>query len=134
MGENQAKEALARLGANNIYVDYQTRAQIPEYYDQYGPYVVISTIPRAGEWIMPGTTVVLGIRAPDGYGEEAAPPSEAAATPTQEVQIQPQPTEAPAPPSGEPQTGVPGAPSAPTVVPVAPPPTPPDVEKPIIQP
>jgi peptidoglycan glycosyltransferase len=134
MGENQAKEALARLGANNIYVDYQTRAQIPEYYDQYGPYVVISTIPRAGEWIMPGTTVVLGIRAPDGYGEAAAPPGEAAATPTQEVQIQPQPTEAPAPPSGEPQTGVPGAPAVPTVVPVAPPPTPPDVEKPIIQP
>jgi peptidoglycan glycosyltransferase len=131
MGENQAKAALANLGANNIYVDYQTRAEIPEYYDQFGPYVVISTIPRAGDWIMPGTTVVLGIRAPDGYGEAAPPPVNNATTPTQEVQIQPQPTQAPEPPSGAPQ---PGAPGAPTVVPVAPPATPPDVERPIVRP
>jgi peptidoglycan glycosyltransferase len=129
MGENQAKAELARLGVNDIYVDYQTRARIPDRFDQFAPYVVISTLPRAGNWILPNTTVVLGIRAPDGYGENAAPRNDAAATPTQEVQ--PQPPEEPVPPSGEPQTGVP---VAPTVVPVAPPPAPPDVEKPIVRP
>jgi hypothetical protein len=119
MGENQAKAELARLGVDNIYVDYQTRARIPDRFDQFAPYVVISTMPRTGDWILPNTTVVLGIRAPDGYGEEAAPRSQIANTPTQE----------PAP-EGPPNN----APDAPTIVPVAPPPTPPDVEKPIVRP
>jgi peptidoglycan glycosyltransferase len=65
LGENQAKEALANLGVYSVYVDYQTRDRIPDIYDRYGPYVVVSTSPSAGEWVPPGTTVVLGIRAPD---------------------------------------------------------------------
>jgi membrane peptidoglycan carboxypeptidase len=65
LGENQAKERLAALGVTNIYVDYQTRDRIPDIYDSTGPYVVLSTLPAAGDWIPPDTTVVLGIRAPD---------------------------------------------------------------------
>jgi peptidoglycan glycosyltransferase len=73
-GENQAKERLAALGITNVYVDYQTRERIPDVYDQFGPYVVLSTLPAAGEWVPPGTTVVLGIRAPDPA--PAPPPPE----------------------------------------------------------
>ena len=65
LGENQAKEALARVGIYSVYVDYQTRDRIPDIFDQYGPYVVISTLPRAGEWVPPDSTVILGIRAPE---------------------------------------------------------------------
>jgi pectate lyase len=65
LGENQAKDQLAALGVTNIWVDYQTRDRIPEVYDQYEPYVVLSTMPAAGEAIPPGETVVLGIRAPE---------------------------------------------------------------------
>jgi peptidoglycan glycosyltransferase len=71
-GENQAKEKLAELGITNIYVDYQDRARIPDIYDQYVPYAVVSTLPAPGDWIPPDTTVVLGIRAPDP-GPEPAP-------------------------------------------------------------
>lgn len=74
LGENQAKEQLAALGITNIWVDYQTRDRIPDIYDQVAPYAVVSTLPRAGEWIKPGTTVVLGVRAPDPQ-PEAAPPT-----------------------------------------------------------
>jgi membrane peptidoglycan carboxypeptidase len=64
LGENQAKERLAQLGLFNVYVDYQGRDRIPEIFDQVAPYVVVSTLPGAGEWVPPGTTVILGIRAP----------------------------------------------------------------------
>jgi membrane peptidoglycan carboxypeptidase len=64
LGENQAKEQLAQLGIVSVYVDYQGRDRIPEIFDQVGPYVVVSTLPGAGEWVAPGTTVILGIRAP----------------------------------------------------------------------
>ncbi|HJZ50030.1 MAG TPA: transglycosylase domain-containing protein [Roseiflexaceae bacterium] len=64
-GENQAKEKLAALGVTNIYVDYQDRSRIPDIYDQYVPYAVVSTLPAPGDWIRPDTTVVLGVRAPD---------------------------------------------------------------------
>lgn len=64
-GENQAKEQLAALGIFNVFVDYQTRDRIPDVFDQYVPYAVISTIPAAGEWIDPDVTVVLGVRAPE---------------------------------------------------------------------
>lgn len=77
LGENQAKERLAALGVGNIYVDYQTRERIPDAYDQHGPYVVLSTLPAPGEWITPGATVVLGIRAPD----PEQPPPDQPATP-----------------------------------------------------
>lgn len=65
LGENQAKEVLAVLGITNIYVDYQDRSRIPDIYDDYLPYTVVSTLPRADEWIFPGASVILGIRAPD---------------------------------------------------------------------
>jgi len=74
LGENQAKEVLASLGIYNIYVDYQTRDRIPDVYDAYGAYVVISTLPAPGDWIPPDTTVVLGIRAPDPAPSEPAAP------------------------------------------------------------
>ncbi|MFL5803659.1 MAG: transglycosylase domain-containing protein [Roseiflexaceae bacterium] len=73
LGENQAKEQLAALGIYNIFVDYQTRERIPDVYDKFGPYVVLSTLPAPGDWIRLGTTVVLGIRAPD---PEPAPAGE----------------------------------------------------------
>jgi peptidoglycan glycosyltransferase len=63
-GENQAKEQLAALGIFNVYVDYQTRDRIPDVYDEYAPYAVVSTLPAPGEWIDPNATVVLGVRAP----------------------------------------------------------------------
>ncbi len=74
-GENQAKELLIGLGvANQIYVDYQDRARIPQVFDQYAPYAVVSTLPGAGEWIKPNETIVLGVRAPeDGPPPGAAP-------------------------------------------------------------
>ncbi|MGB9752462.1 MAG: glycosyl transferase [Roseiflexus castenholzii] len=63
-GENQAKEQLAALGIFNVYVDYQTRDRIPDVFDDYAPYAVVSTLPAPGEWIDPNMTVVLGVRAP----------------------------------------------------------------------
>jgi peptidoglycan glycosyltransferase len=77
-GENQAKEVLANMGVSNeIYVDYQDRARIPDVFDQYAPYAILSTLPGPGQWIKPGETIVLGVRAPDAAPEpEAAPPVE----------------------------------------------------------
>ncbi|OAN42683.1 glycosyl transferase [Chloroflexus islandicus] len=67
LGENQAKEVLALLGIDpsRIYVDYQGPDRAGEDYFRYGPYVVLSSLPAAGEWILPDTIIVLGIRAPD---------------------------------------------------------------------
>ncbi|WP_299757902.1 transglycosylase domain-containing protein [uncultured Chloroflexus sp.] len=75
LGENQAKEVLALLGIDlgRIYVDYQGPDRAGEDYFRYGPYVVLSSLPAAGEWILPDTTIVLGIRAPD---PEPAPATE----------------------------------------------------------
>jgi peptidoglycan glycosyltransferase len=64
-GENQAREQLAALGITSIFVDYQTRERIPDVYDAFAPYAVVSTLPAAGEWVVPADTVVLGVRAPD---------------------------------------------------------------------
>lgn len=64
LGESQAKEQLAALGIFNVYVDYQTRDRIPDVFDEYLPYAVVSTLPAPGEWIDPNMTVVLGVRAP----------------------------------------------------------------------
>src|SRR5690606_15190520 len=61
LGENQAKDELAKLGIFSIYVDYQTRDRIPDSFDQFVPYSVVSTLPAPGDWYIPGTTVVLGI-------------------------------------------------------------------------
>jgi peptidoglycan glycosyltransferase len=97
LGENQAKEKLAALGITNVYVDYQTRDRIPDVYDTYGPYVVISSLPAAGETLLPGTTVVLGIRAPD----EAATPWPPPTTPSDQP-IPAQPTPEPPTPEAQP--------------------------------
>lgn len=72
-GENQAKEILAALGIFDIYVDYQDRTRAPDLYDSVPAYAVLSTIPAPGDWIKPGMTVVLGIRAPD---EQPPPPEQ----------------------------------------------------------
>ncbi len=74
LGENQAKEVLALLGIDpgRIYVDYQGPDRAGEDYYRYGPYVVLSSLPAAGEWILPDTTIVLGIRAPDPNPEPPA--------------------------------------------------------------
>ncbi len=78
LGENQAKELLATLGLGPgmVYVDYQTRERIPSDYDVFAPYTVVSSLPVAGDWILPGTTVVLGVRAPD---PDLTPPTPAPA-------------------------------------------------------
>ncbi len=101
LGENQAKELLASLGvpASMVYVDYQTRDRIPELFDQYVPYSVVSTLPAAGDWILPGTTVVLGVRAP----EEAPQPPPGSEPPPEDEPAEPPPEPEPtAPPSQEP--------------------------------
>jgi peptidoglycan glycosyltransferase len=91
LGENQAKELLNRLGVSQIYVDYQGRNRIPDVYDQFLPYTVVSTLPRAGEWIIPGTTVVLGIREPDPAPAAPAPQPTPAAPAPQPIQPIPGP-------------------------------------------
>lgn len=106
LGEDQARSLLATLGVGPelIYVDYQTRAKIPDIFDQFAPYTVVSTLPAPGDWILPGTSVILGVRAPE---ESPAPPpgvDGAAPEPTTAPPAQPEPTTAPPaqPPSGEP--------------------------------
>ncbi|MFP4439127.1 MAG: penicillin-binding protein [Chloroflexaceae bacterium] len=93
LGENQARTVLQSLGVSAIYADYQSRERIPNIYDQYAPYTVISSQPGAGDWILPGTTVVLGIRGPD---------SQPAPQPDVPAQPQPQPQPQPEPPPQEP--------------------------------
>ena len=75
LGENQAKELLATLGVGPgmVYVDYQTRERIPGDYDVFAPYTVVSTLPTAGDWILPETMVVLGVRAPDPNPDQPTP-------------------------------------------------------------
>ncbi|NCC31436.1 MAG: glycosyl transferase, partial [Chloroflexia bacterium] len=76
LGENQAKGVLASLGipASVIFVDYQDRTYIGDLYDQFVPYAVVSTIPAPGDWIVPGTAIILGIRAPDPEPQPEPPP------------------------------------------------------------
>jgi membrane peptidoglycan carboxypeptidase len=59
-----ANDTLTALGITSIYVDLQTRERIPDVFDNYQPNQVISTMPAQGDWILPGTSVVLGARAP----------------------------------------------------------------------
>jgi hypothetical protein len=67
LSEQQAREVLIRQGvaAAQIVSDYQDRAKLGELFDQTPPFHVVSTLPRAGEVVDPGSTVVLGVRAPD---------------------------------------------------------------------
>ncbi|NTU83765.1 MAG: glycosyl transferase [Chloroflexales bacterium] len=84
LGENQARELLATLGVGPglVYVDYQDRARLGAEYDQYAPYAVVSSLPLAGDWILPGTTIVLGVRAPDTAPQTAPAPTQPPAEPT----------------------------------------------------
>ena len=64
LGENQARAVLAGLGITNVVVDYQGPDRIGALYDQFPPYAVVSHSPGPGAPASPGTTVILGIRAP----------------------------------------------------------------------
>jgi len=128
LGENQAKEALAAIGigADRIYVDYQTRARIPEAFDQFVPYSVVSTVPAAGDWILPGTTVVLGIRSPSETEVPQPAPTEA---PPQPAPAAPQPQPVP----GEDHGGQP-PPESPPPADAQPQPAPPENQPPAAPP
>jgi peptidoglycan glycosyltransferase len=110
LGENQAKDALTALGIplDRIYVDYQIRVRIPDVFDDFLPYTVVSTSPAAGEWILPGTTVVLGIRSPSETDVpqpdpvEPAPPADPGDPGAKPPPAEPPPGE---PPPGEPPPG-----------------------------
>jgi peptidoglycan glycosyltransferase len=111
LGENQAKDALAALGISSflIQVDYQTRDRIPGIFDDFLPYTVVSTSPPADEWLLPGTTIILGIRSPS---ETEVPQPEP---------VQPPPSEAPAPPPAEEPPPSDAPPSEPAPPPESPP-------------
>jgi protein phosphatase len=66
-GENQARTALGNLGVADaqIMTDYQDRSELGALFDQFQPYTVVSTTPEEGQVIANGSTIVLGIRAPD---------------------------------------------------------------------
>ncbi|GAC1384714.1 MAG: hypothetical protein NVSMB42_03120 [Herpetosiphon sp.] len=63
-GEGQAREKLASLGITNVVVDYQGRDRLGSTYDKFPPYAVVSSLPGSGAALSPGSTVVLGVRAP----------------------------------------------------------------------
>jgi peptidoglycan glycosyltransferase len=66
-GENQAREALQRIGVANarIVADYQDRSVLGQAFDKFAPYTVVSTTPDVGGIIADNTTIILGVRAPD---------------------------------------------------------------------
>ncbi len=99
LGENQAKDALTALGIgiDQIRVDYQIRARIPEIFDRFAAYTVVSTSPAFDEWILPGSTVILGIRSPSET--EVPQPDPVEPPPGEPLPSEPPPSE---PPSSEP--------------------------------
>ncbi len=137
LGENQAKVLLSSLGvqAGSIYVDYQDRVRLGAIFDEFAAYSVVSTQPAAGDWIVPGTAVILGIRAPDANSApepSPVPPSDPPPTPTAPPPSDPIPTPSDPPPSDPIPTPSDPLPSDPrpapdvTIVPLpnpAPPPT-----------
>lgn len=62
----QVLEWLRQRGvpAESVLVDVQTRERIPEVFDRFQADQVVSSDPPEGEWIMPGSRVTLGVRAP----------------------------------------------------------------------
>ncbi len=141
LGENQAKEVLAGRGVSVVSVQYQDRSQIPHIFDEYAPYTVVGTIPQAGGWISPGSSVTLQVRAPSSAVTNSQP------EPTQPPQ--PQPTQPPVeqppaqPPQPQPTETLWGQPTQPPVEqpaqpqptqPPQPQPTQPPVEQPPAQP
>lgn len=129
-GESQALAILKQLGVHDVIVDHQGRGRIPDQFDAYPAYTVLSTLPQAGNWIYPGTAVVLGVRGPD---DGQSPPPTAHPIPT--------PTHTPIPPE-QPVLAPPDAPTpleqpvpAPTSIPVPPQPPPaPPAEVPVEEP
>ncbi|KAB8144676.1 glycosyl transferase [Chloroflexia bacterium SDU3-3] len=105
-GENQAKEKLAALGFNTgmIFVQYQDRSQIPDDYDKFPAYAVVSSMPAANTWVQPDEFIILGVRAPDDAAPAgptetpvgAGPPGSVTSTPLPADGGQPAPTPAPA--------------------------------------
>lgn len=117
-GENQAKEMLASLGLTNIYVDYQDRSRIPDSFDSFAPYAVVSSMPAAGEWVYPEQLIVLGIRTPDA--NPATPENPSQPTPAQAPSSDPaQPPADPVQPPADP--GQPVEPAPPPAEPAPPP-------------
>ncbi len=141
MGETEAKNLLASMGITNVYIDYQTRQRVPDVFDQYAPYTVISSLPAPGKWVMPGSSVILGIRAPDDGGTQNqgevkptppprsfidTPGGEATSAPVIATPTPPPPAPAPAdenapapapptqPPEGAGETTLPVPPTVPT--------------------
>ncbi len=128
LSESEARVILSGIGVDSIYVDYQTRDRIPESFDQYIPYTVISTLPRAGNWILPGSSVIMGVRAPDDYnGETFMPPSDGAAPPPTPPDGQETPV---LPPVNDGQGQAPSAAPEPTLSASPLPETPPDSSPP----
>ncbi len=64
LDENQAREALAELGAGLVVVDYQGQDRLGDLYGQFPPSAVVSHTPPAGAPATPGMLVTLGVRAP----------------------------------------------------------------------
>ena len=98
LGENQARDLLVSLGVDPtmIYTDYQDRSRLGDEYDLYGAYIVLSSLPAKGNWILPETTIVLGVRAPDADVEPTPPPAEKP-VPTPESSETPTPEPTPTP-------------------------------------
>jgi peptidoglycan glycosyltransferase len=108
LGENQAKAALARAGLTSVVVDYQTRDRVPGLFDRYGPYVVLSSQPGAGNWVLPNTTIILGVRSPDESGGTNAASTPVPAAPTEAPPLPTQPPVQPTqPPPEAPQAATP---------------------------
>ena len=65
--EQQARETLLRLGvqAGLIVPDYQDRAKLGDLFDRVPAYVVVSSLPTAGEAIGRDTVIVMGVRSPE---------------------------------------------------------------------
>jgi beta-lactam-binding protein with PASTA domain len=70
-GENQAREALRRIGVADarIVADYQDRNVLGPVFDDFAPYTVVSTTPNVGGVIADDTTIILGVRAPAAVPE-----------------------------------------------------------------
>ncbi len=136
MGETEAKNLLASKGITNVYIDYQTRQRVPDIFDQYAPYTVISSLPAPGKWVLPGTSVILGIRSPDDGDSDGTQgqPDVKPTTPPQSFLDTPGdgdssddsdptfPAPTPAQPAPPAPTNAPASPDAPAPAPPTPPP------------
>ncbi len=106
LGENQARQQLMNMGftPDKIVVDYQGRDRLGPVFDQYQPYVVLSSLPGVGVPIDLNTVIILGIRAPESSQPTTAPPVTAQPTtpPDNPTPVLPLPTTIVEPPPVEP--------------------------------